>query len=327
MKKNKLIFILLFSFAVVFSGCSPIMNNILKPNEKETDNELPDGVSAVDQGSIGSVYWCYGSDSCLYFFGAGNINESEAPWSKYDVKQLSFADKIENIGTINGVTNLDKILLGRKNTLSSEFFEGKIIKEFDAIGTGGLYLSGSEKAIVVSIGTGTAFVRADKLNLKHLGGTGVGAGTLTNLCKRFAGTKDFDEILNLSKIGNLDNVDLKIGDITEEKINTLPSDLTLSNFGNLKPSASNSDIILGILNMIFETIGMMAAFSSINDDIKEIVLIGNIVTLPCVKSILKKIENLYDISFIIPNEAQYAVALGAIIKSATKGSGPFFPIL
>lgn len=203
----------------------------------------------------------------------------------------------------------------------------EIIKEFDAIGTGGLYLSGSEKAIVVSIGTGTAFVRADKLNLKHLGGTGVGAGTLTNLCKRFAGTKDFDEILNLSKIGNLDNVDLKIGDITEEKINTLPSDLTLSNFGNLKPSASNSDIILGILNMIFETIGMMAAFSSINDDIKEIVLIGNIVTLPCVKSILKKIENLYDISFIIPNEAQYAVALGAIIKSATKGSGPFFPIL
>lgn len=203
----------------------------------------------------------------------------------------------------------------------------EIIKEFDAIGTGGLYLSGSEKAIVVSIGTGTAFVRADKLNLKHLGGTGVGAGTLTNLCKRFAGTKDFDEILNLSKIGNLDNVDLKIGDITEEKINTLPSDLTLSNFGNLKPIATNSDIILGILNMIFETIGMMAAFSSINDDIKEIVLIGNIVTIPCVKSILKKIENLYDISFIIPNEAQYAVALGAIIKSATKGSDPFFPIL
>lgn len=281
-------------------------------------NMLKDNIIGIDIGS---------STTKIIEYKENEIVNKKITANKYIIKEIdSFL--YENKIDIKDIYRFVLTGIGANRIDVSKYnVKTEIIKEFDAIGTGGLYLSGSEKAIVVSIGTGTAFVRADKLNLKHLGGTGVGAGTLTNLCKRFAGTKDFDEILNLSKIGNLDNVDLKIGDITEEKINTLPSDLTLSNFGNLKPSATNSDIILGILNMIFETIGMMAAFSSINDDIKEIVLIGNIVTLPCVKSILKKIENLYDISFIIPNEAQYAVALGAIIKSATKGSDPFFPIL
>lgn len=281
-------------------------------------NILKDNIIGIDIGS---------STTKIIEYKENEIVNKKITANKDIIKEIDsflYENKID-------INNIHKFVItgigANKVDISKYNVKTEIIKEFDAIGTGGLYLSGVEKVIVVSIGTGTAFVRVDKSNLKHIGGTGVGAGTLTNLCKRFAGTKNFDEILNLSKVGNLDNVDLKIGDITEEKINTLPSDLTLSNFGNLKPSATNSDIILGMLNMIFETIGMMAAFSSINDDIKHIVLIGNIVTLPCVKSILKKIENLYDISFIIPKEAQYAVALGAVIKSATKGSGPFFPIL
>ena len=47
--------------------------------------------------------------------------------------------------------------------------------ELDAIARGGLALAGLDEALVVSIGTGTAFVRADKNSIRHIGGSGVGA--------------------------------------------------------------------------------------------------------------------------------------------------------
>ena len=50
------------------------------------------------------------------------------------------------------------------------------VDEFQAIGLGGLHLSGLAKAVVVSMGTGTAIVRAAGRTVEHLGGTGVGGG-------------------------------------------------------------------------------------------------------------------------------------------------------
>ena len=64
--------------------------------------------------------------------------------------------------------------------------------------------------------------------------------------------------------------------------------------------------------MVFEVIGMMTAFASINDNIKDIVLIGNIVSIPVVKDVLKKIEKTHNVKFTIPEEPQFAVAIGAI---------------
>lgn len=47
----------------------------------------------------------------------------------------------------------------------------KIVDEFKAIAKGGLYLSKKENALIVSIGTGTAFIKANKNEYQHLGGT------------------------------------------------------------------------------------------------------------------------------------------------------------
>lgn len=224
---------------------------------------------------------------------------------------------IDNFINESKVKDIDKIILtginGKKVNLDKYNTKVEFASEFIAIGTGGLYLSKKEKAIIASVGTGTALIRAEKgKEFKHLGGTGVGAGTLSNLCKRFANAKSFEEIIELSKQGDLNNVDLRISDLTDEDIQTLPPELTLANFGKLNNSASKSDVVLGIINMVFEVIGMMTAFASINDDIKDIVLIGNIVCLPVVKDILKKIEKTHKVSFIIPENPQYAVILGAI---------------
>lgn len=45
------------------------------------------------------------------------------------------------------------------------------VDEFTAIGKGATYLAGMEEALIISIGTGTAFVRANNGNYQHIGGT------------------------------------------------------------------------------------------------------------------------------------------------------------
>ena len=59
------------------------------------------------------------------------------------------------------------------------------VPEFNCIGRGGLFLSGLDRALVVSMGTGTAVVRAELGGkMDYLGGTGVGGGTLVGLSKQ-----------------------------------------------------------------------------------------------------------------------------------------------
>lgn len=236
--------------------------------------------------------------------------------SKAIYESKEYEKTIDNFINENNIKEIDKIVLtginAKKVDISKYNIPVEVVDEFTAIGTGGLYLSKKEKAIIASVGTGTALIRAEGKNFKHLGGTGVGAGTLTNLCNKFADTKSFDEIIELSKQGNLSKIDLRIADLTDKNIKTLPPELTLANFGKLNKNATRADIVLGILNMVFEVIGMMTAFASINDDIKDVVLIGNIVSLPEVENILRKIEKTHNVSFTIPENPQYAVALGAI---------------
>lgn len=226
---------------------------------------------------------------------------------------------IDNFINENNIKEIDKIvgtgINAKKIDVRKYNVPVEFVEEFIAIGTGGLTLSKKEKAIIASVGTGTALIRAEGKTFKHLGGTGVGAGTLTNLCNKFAGIESFNEIIELSKQGNLDNIDLRIKDLTDENIQTLPPELTLANFGKLDKNASKADIVIGLVNMVFEVIGMMTAFASINDEIKDVVLIGNIASIPVVKDILNKIEKTHDVKFIIPENPQYAVVIGAIQNS------------
>lgn len=134
------------------------------------------------------------------------------------------------------------------------------VDEFKAIATGGLELAKKQEALVISIGTGTAFVMANNNKYKHIGGTGVGGGTLLNLCKLIGNINTIEDINKEITKGNLENVDLTVQDVTEKEIQNLPKDTTSANFGKLNDKANKADLILGIANMIFETIGMMAVF-------------------------------------------------------------------
>ena len=69
------------------------------------------------------------------------------------------------------------------------------VDEFRAIGRGGLYLSGLDKAIIVSMGTGTAIISARGREARHVIGTGVGGGTLLGLSKKMLGMDDIRHIM------------------------------------------------------------------------------------------------------------------------------------
>lgn len=230
-------------------------------------------------------------------------------------------DKIRDFMKKNEIINLEKVVFtgigADKVNINAYGVPSTKVEEFTAIANGGLYLAEKEKAIIVSVGTGTAIIEANGKEAKHLGGTGIGAGTLFNICNRMLGVNSFDEILKLSRDGEIGKIDLRIGDITDKDIPTLPKDLTLSNFGKFEPDAKKEDIVLGFVNMVAEVIGMMVAFATIKSDIKEAVCIGNITAIPEFEEAFDKIEGTHKLKFIVPEYSEFAVAVGAI-KSIEK---------
>ena len=187
------------------------------------------------------------------------------------------------------------------------------VPEFRCIGLGGLYLSGLERSIVVSMGTGTAIVHAKKgADIEYLGGTGVGGGTLVGLSERILGVSNVEHISSLASDGNLDNIDLRIKDITPGSYD-LPMDMTAANFGKVSDLATKEDFALGLMNMIYETVGMMAVFNSRMHGVKDVVLTGNLTQTPQAVTAFQTLSDMFDIHFIIPERAQYSTVIGAAL--------------
>ncbi|MCL2628672.1 MAG: type II pantothenate kinase [Oscillospiraceae bacterium] len=219
--------------------------------------------------------------------------------------ELQTTDVEEIYLTGVGASFIDEQIYGIKTYKESEF---------NAIGRGALFLTGLPAALVVSMGTGTAFVRAGSDAAVHIGGTGIGGGTIIGLASKLLGKSDVDAILALAGGGNIKNVDLTVGDIFGKDIESLPSHLTAANFGKIESTASKSDIALGIINMVFETVGMMAVLSIKNDSINDVVLTGTLATFPQAKPVFDGLKELTGINFIIPEKAVFATAMGAISR-------------
>ncbi|HHW23072.1 MAG TPA: type II pantothenate kinase [Clostridiaceae bacterium] len=209
--------------------------------------------------------------------------------------------------------------------VGSSFIEGKIfsiptykVDEFLAIGRGGLSLSDLTRAIIVSMGTGTAYVIADGDRVQHIGGTGVGGGTLLGLSNRMLNIRNFSDLVDMAKDGNLSNVDLSIGDISHGDVAGLTKETTASNFGKISDLASKADIALGIINLVFQTIGMLAVFASRNEKVSDVVLTGNLTNVPQARAIFDGLTKLFNVNFHIPLHAEYATAAGAALSSPEK---------
>ncbi len=193
------------------------------------------------------------------------------------------------------------------------------IPEFGSVGIGGLYLSGLSEAIVVSMGTGTAIIyaRADSDGICHteyMGGTGVGGGTLIGLSKKMIGIDTIDHIEQICDDGDLSNVDLRVKDLSKtHKYPGMNEEITASNFGKLSDIASKSDIALGIVNMVSETVATTAIFAARAHKIKNIVLTGNLTTLSHVRAVFENLADSFGVRFIIPENSQFGTVIGAAL--------------
>lgn len=195
------------------------------------------------------------------------------------------------------------------------------VPEFSSIGRGGLYLSGLDKALVVSMGTGTALVHAVRgEEPEYLGGTGVGGGSIVGLSKLLCGAESIDNIALLAEDGDLGNIDLRIGDITSrESMAGLPEELTAANFGNVSDLATKSDIALGILNTVYEAIGMVSVFAARTRGDRDVVLTGNLTKLDFCKEKYSDFNRWgYGVNFVIPKYAQYSTVIGAALLGVDK---------
>jgi len=194
------------------------------------------------------------------------------------------------------------------------------VPEFTGSGVGGLYLSGLDEAVVVSMGTGTALNHAKKTpdgkyEIKYLGGTGVGGGTLIGLSRKMLGVDTVEHIEQLCAEGNLDNVDLRIKDISRNRsYHGINENLTAANFGKLSDMATTGDMALGIANLVAETIAMLSIFAARAHNLKDIVLIGNLTNIAPIRHVFESLGDSFGVHFIIPENAQFGTVIGAALN-------------
>lgn len=189
----------------------------------------------------------------------------------------------------------------------------KIVDEFTSIGTAGSFLAGYKKAIVVSMGTGTAIVVVDEKKIDHWGGSGVGGGTLLGLARKMLNITTVETLVDRALKGKLDRVDLTVGDIAGGALDNLPASITASNFGKLSDQAKDEDIALAIINLVAQTIGVMGISAARACDIQDIILTGKLSGIKPLKEILERVAELYGTKFIIPEHADFATAIGAAL--------------
>lgn len=189
------------------------------------------------------------------------------------------------------------------------------IDEFIATGTGGYYLTDKKEVIVVSMGTGSFFVKVTESEMKHLGGVGLGGGTISGLSSIMLNTDDIHEIAAMSRQGDVGQIDLRIGDLAREKLPGLNLEVTASNFGKADAQCKQEDIAAGIVHMVLENVCQTAILASINTGIKDYLLIGGLTKFIECQELTKAFKNLWDVEISIPEYSDFATAIGAVIAA------------
>lgn len=204
--------------------------------------------------------------------------------------------------------------------VGASFIEGEVggLKtvredELQSLGRGGLHLSGLDKALVVSLGTGSTFMLADGANVTHLGGSCLGAAAVEGLSLLTINERDADTISRLAQSGNLSNIDLIMEDISKETLSFLPMNATAAHFGKVSRDSSREDIARAILNMVFQTIALFSVFSCRSAGVQDIVLTGGLTTMQQAQYDFDAVGRLYGVNFVIPQHAVFAVVIGACL--------------
>ena len=224
---------------------------------------------------------------------------------RYDNRiDLSEVERVMLTGV--GAHYIDKPVYGLPTAKADEFL---------ADGLGAQFESKLQRMIVVSMGTGTSLVLCDGNEVRHIGGIGIGGGTLSGLSRLLLQTDNINEIIALANKGDISRINLQIKDISTSPLPGLPMDATASLFANAQANASREDIALGLIGLVLQSIGSATILSSLNSDIRDFVLIGNLSLLPQCELLFPVMEKIYDVRFIVPKNSEYCTAIGAALQA------------
>lgn len=189
------------------------------------------------------------------------------------------------------------------------------VDEFVADGVGGRFFSKGEKIVVVSMGTGTTYVLVDGEKLTHLGGIAIGGGTIMGLSKLMLNTDDVDTLKEMSLKGNVGNIDLRIGDISQRPLPGLDLDITAANFANVSPNASKEDMAAGIVHMVLENICHTGTLIARSHGVEEFILIGSLAYFDQCAAISESCAKMEggNVHFVIPKACGFGTAIGAAL--------------
>ena len=123
-----------------------------------------------------------------------------------------------------------------------------------------------------------------------------------------------DKIQEMATEGNVGHIDLRIGDISKQPLPGLDLEITASNFGKASARASSEDKAAGIVHMVIESICQTAVLIANGYQIKDFVLIGNLINFPECWSVCDMIRLMYPyVNFIIPEDGEYGTAIGTAL--------------
>ena len=228
--------------------------------------------------------------------------------------EQSFEDALESFGYA-GVKRIAITGVG------SSFIKGNLHgiptvhkDEFTSVSRGATKLSKKLNTLVVSVGTGTSFTRITPVRAWHVGGTGLGGGILKGLSGRLCETDDMEELQRLAAEGDLHAIDLQLKDVFEGTLSHLTPEATVANMSKLSEQSARADIAAGLCNMIFQSIGVMAVFAAKQHMTRTIIMVGTITDWPIAQRSLDEVAALHNVTFIVPDHAAFATAIGAALS-------------
>ncbi len=243
--------------------------------------------------------------------GAAMVRASDPVTSAYG----AFGRFLEDSGLKLG--EIDRVMC---TGVGSSFLKEQIygiptvkVDEFRAIGLGGRYISGLDHCVVVSMGTGTSLTHVKGDEISYINGSGVGGGTILGLCSKMLGTRSYEHIAELALRGDTEAVDLTIGDITRNQLANMNNKTTASNFGKANDDASDADFAMGVINMVFQTVGIFAMMAAREHKTDSVVLTGTLSRMEAAKPVIAALEELYGVRYIVPEHSEFCTAIGAAL--------------
>ncbi|GAA0440944.1 MAG: type II pantothenate kinase [Bacillota bacterium] len=198
-----------------------------------------------------------------------------------------------------------------------------VIDEFTAVCKGTNYLLQQEKEtllekyILVSIGTGTSYFLVSRNNFTRLFGSGIGGGIFMGLGYLLSGKSDYNELVQLSQIGNHKNSDVLVNDIYTSTESPLERNLTAANFGKVQQAneATSADYLASLTQLIGESTILLASQAAMANQTDKIVFTGSTLSYnKPLKKVLSEFQAMLPYEPIFLDNGPYVGAIGAFLS-------------